>query len=586
VYDIYGAQGLEAGLELGDKLASPDDLKKEWAAFQARTAAAAVEAKVAHRGAYVVRVDATDAVGGLGRAGKAGAAPGAALVALLSPQTAPEVAAMAMSTQVQVPLGARSAATVGGQVGVRRGAGGGALIAGLRRVLDAATTVDAHAQVGLRTLLAASTTRQLGDRVSAGLALSFQPADVGEAMRATSGAGVGGPPASLRHAVGAALGVTLTSTRRLGEGTEADAVWTVGPAAAGGAAVGVTHRRGSVSVGGRVEVGLAGTTAVSARLGWRPGGGATAYRLSARAGPAGAEVEVGASRRVSDVAVLGLGLAAGTGGVVLKPRFARGGHSFEVPVLLAAGGPAGPDVADLPAVAVALVAPPLIAALAHYALIRPLSRSAAGRAARSKRAAAAGEVREVLARAAATAAALAPVGRRRARKEAASPTGLVVVRARYGPPGALDADDAAVGAACAGAVEGADAADTPAASPSSIITAPLPYPDALDDEVLAAHGGIIDVTPAVRLLVEGGRLRLAGGGVPRHGLLGFCDPAPGEPKALSIRFVAGGQAYRVRVADGAVASLPERAGGALPAGTAEAGATLEAARELAGGGGE
>lgn len=493
---------------------------------------------------------------------------------------------MAMSTQVQVPLGEAAAATVGGQVGVRRGAGGGALIAGLRRVLDASTTVDAHAQVGLRTLLAASTTRQLGDRVSAGLALSFQPGAVTDAMAGGGGGGGAstGPPPSLRTAVGSALGVTLTSTRRLGDGTEADAAWTVGPAAAGGASVGITHRRGTLSVGGRVEVGLAGTTAVSARLGWRPGGGATALRLSARAGPAGAEVELGASRRVSDVAVVGCGLGVGTGGVLLKPRFARGGHSFEVPVLLARGGRAGPDPADLPGVAMALVGPPLVAALAHYTLLRPLARSSARRSTAAARAARAGEVREALARAAATSAALAPVGRRRARKEAAG-GGLVVLRARYGPPSALDADDEAVAAACAAALNGESGeGEGVGSSLASVITSSPPRPEDMEDEALVAQGGAIDVTPAVRLLVEGGALRLSGA-APRVGLLGFSDPAPGEVKALSVRFVAGGKAYKVRVRDGDGAALPERAGGALAPGTAEAGAMVAAAAELAEGGG-
>jgi DnaJ family protein C protein 11 len=112
------------------------------------------------------------------------------------------------------------------------------------------------------------------------------------------------------------------------------------------------------------------------------------------------------------------------------------------------------------------------------------------------------------------------------------------------------------------------------------MSAPAPHPDAIPDEALVASGAAVDVTPAVRLLVEGGRLRL-GGGVPRPGLLGFCDPAPGEAKALSVRYVHGGRAYAVRLADGAPVSLPERGGAPLPAGTAEAVAVCAAAEALA-----
>ena len=188
----------------------------------------------------------------------------------------------------------------------------------------------------------------------------------------------------------------------------------------------------------------------------------------------------------------------------------------------------------------------------------------------------------MLGRAAGTAAALAPVGRRRARKEAASERGLVVLRARYGPPSALDKDDEEVGAACAEALN--DGGDEEPSS-SSVITASPPHPDDLDEDALVAHGGAIDVTPAVRLLVEGGALKLSGG-APRPGLLGFSDPAPGEPKALSVRFVHGGKAYRVRLPDGAPVNLPARAGGALPAGTAEAVEMMKGAEALKAGGGE
>ena len=45
-----------------------------------------------------------------------------------------------------MPLSDSMGATLGGQMGVRGGAGGGAVLAGVRRVLDPATTVDAHAQ--------------------------------------------------------------------------------------------------------------------------------------------------------------------------------------------------------------------------------------------------------------------------------------------------------------------------------------------------------------------------------------------------------------------------------------------------------
>ena len=36
VYDVYGKRGLEAGMELGECLRSPEELKKEFERFQAQ----------------------------------------------------------------------------------------------------------------------------------------------------------------------------------------------------------------------------------------------------------------------------------------------------------------------------------------------------------------------------------------------------------------------------------------------------------------------------------------------------------------------------------------------------------------------
>ena len=131
-----------------------------------------------------------------------------------------------------------------------------------------------------------------------------------------------------------------------------------------------------------------------------------------------------------------------------------------------------------------------------------------------------------LARAADQARLLAPVARRRAAKDAAG-GGIVVVAAAYGTPGALDA----VRLREEEEVE-AQGEDTDASPPP-----------------------VLDVTAALRLLVSGGRLVLPPAPT-RSGLLGFCDPAPGEPKALDVTYVHRGVPVRVRLADGAGVDLP------------------------------
>jgi hypothetical protein len=507
VYDIYGAQGLDAGLTVGTKLQSVEEMRAAWAAFQAKAADARLEAKVAHRGAYVVKIDACDAVDPYDA----------------SAARAPELAGMAMSTQVHLPLGDRAGATLGGQVGVRRGAGGGAFVAGVRRVLDAATSVDASATLGLRALLTLASHRQLGERTSSSVSFTWQPA-------------------APRAAAPAVAGLTLTSARRLTETVDADASWTVGPASAAGAALGFVRRGASLTVAARVEVGAA--TGLSGRFVWRLHSGVAA-RLVWRVGTAGAEVEVGATKRLSDVATAGAGLAVGSGGVTLRPRFARGGHAFDFPILLSRGAPGTRDAADAKALAIALLGPPLAGLALQAVVLRPVRRALRARADAARRAAAAGETAAVLARARDQARLLAPVARRRAAKEAAA-GGIIVVAALYGPPAALDR------AAARGEEEKESGGEADADADASSPTSPT-SPDPLAE--LATLAAAVDVTAALRLLVGGGRLTLAAT-APRPALLGFCDPAPGEAKALHIAYVHRGVACVARVADGAPVDLP------------------------------
>lgn len=571
IYDIYGKQGLEAGLQLGDKLKSTEELRKEWAAFQARRAAATLEARVAHRGAYVVKVDASGALLQQSRQESDNVI------------TLPDLAGMAMSTQVQVPLGERAGATLGGQVATRRGGvGGGAFLAGIRRVVGAATTVDVHAQLGLKQVLTLSSERQLDERTSSGFALSWQPPRAffggrgggglssliqrrraAAAAAALGGAAAGGvlPPilrsgssssgdddddAASRHG----FGLTLTSGRRLSEKTDADVSWTVGPEDAAGCSLGFTRRGEAVVTSARLEVGA--VTGVSARVVWRPartprlisflffssspktssssvgankanadadGDGdeepaaelaediedeeetgfasnpaapSLALRASVRLNTAqGLEVEVGFSKRLSEFAVAGVALAAGTGsGVTLRPRFSRGGHAFDFPILLArsvaplsasrlllklpaevregllgvsasdGGGddaepapsflysssplfsPSQPlsqydDSADPVALAILLLGPPACSAALQLLVLRPLRRRAAAKRAARRRAATRAQADAATRGAEDAARLLGPVARRRAAKEVA---------------GALGADSAAAAAAKGGIV--------------------------------------------------------------------------------------------------------------------------------------
>lgn len=56
VYDVYGKEGLAAGLSVSTKLNNTEDLKREWEEFKARQRRAKEEAMAQHRGMYQCKV--------------------------------------------------------------------------------------------------------------------------------------------------------------------------------------------------------------------------------------------------------------------------------------------------------------------------------------------------------------------------------------------------------------------------------------------------------------------------------------------------------------------------------------------------
>ncbi|KAL3499580.1 hypothetical protein ACH5RR_038673 [Cinchona calisaya] len=70
---------------------------------------------------------------------------------------------------------------------------------------------------------------------------------------------------------------------------------------------------------------------------------------------------------------------------------------------------------------------------------------------------------------------------------------------------------------------------------------------------------IIDVTLPLNFLVnEPGQLKLHGG-VKKSGIMGFCDPCPGEPKQLYVAYTYGGNKYEVIVDDYEELVIPKEA---------------------------
>jgi len=69
--------------------------------------------------------------------------------------------------------------------------------------------------------------------------------------------------------------------------------------------------------------------------------------------------------------------------------------------------------------------------------------------------------------------------------------------------------------------------------------------------------GVIDVTVPMNFLVsDSGQLKLHEG-VKKSGIMGFCDPCPGQPKQLYIAYTYHSQPFEVIVGDYEELSIPQ-----------------------------
>ncbi len=66
MYDLYGHEGLRAGLELGPRLKTREEIRAEFESLKAARAARAAEARVNYRGSYMFGARALRAVAGGG----------------------------------------------------------------------------------------------------------------------------------------------------------------------------------------------------------------------------------------------------------------------------------------------------------------------------------------------------------------------------------------------------------------------------------------------------------------------------------------------------------------------------------------
>jgi DnaJ family protein C protein 11 len=218
---------------------------------------------------------------------------------------------------------------------------------------------------------------------------------------------------------------------------------------------------------------------------------------------------------------------------------------FEFPVSLSR------DVRDWQLLAGAMLLPPLASLFLSRCVVRPALRWHRRRQEAGARAESRQQVQGQLHKARGETLLLEPVARRKARAEA-NRDGLVILEAVYGTLEAYLADPAGAAAAAAAAAvaAGADAAGADAAGVNGAAGGSQPAAEAAAEagRQEAEVPSFIDVTFALQYLVHNGALQLHGD-VPKLGLMGFADPAPGECRQLHVVFCHGKKVFEVTVGD-------------------------------------
>ena len=539
VYDVYGEEGLQAGMELSTTVSTTtaaggrDQTREQKKLFEEylRQKAQREQAAASTKGVYVFRADASAA----GAASVASLAGGSVKKRGYYDAT-PQITTVYMSTGVDIPLDPSSEGSaldwlpplllseqdslhLGGMV-VSGGSanGGGSFVAGYHRFYGNGVQVGAEGSVGLQTLVGASVSVPLMETVVVN----------------------GGVQCDWSGANGRVVSWDVGTSKQLGDSTSAEFAWTVWPLEVSTMSFTVRHKFASgvrwlnrVVLMAKVELGA--VTGVTLRV-MRQITDVLSGRASVKVSVTqGFEVELGGFGRIGGAAsdpstdpstnptTAGLGVVTAVpAGVMLRLRFQKSGHNFEFPMLLS-------PVLDPTVIIGAHVLPPAVVYAVLRGVVAPASRFLHRKRAAARRARQTAVIQQELASSLEAIEMIRPVAVRKMRREAAEiraderKRNPVVVKALYGDAELLKDDRIQV--------ETFD---------SCIVRTP---------EDVVRHGiTVVDVSVPVAYLCENSVVEFYSG-FSKSNLLGFFDPCPGVDKVLVIFYWSAGEWFKVELGD-------------------------------------
>ncbi|XP_022758725.1 chaperone protein dnaJ 13 isoform X1 [Durio zibethinus] len=463
IYDIYGMEGLNSGLELGPKLNKVEEIKEKLEKLKRMKEQQKTSAHIRPSGTILANLSLPQFLDGDGI-----------------------MEGMAMASEVQSQLSKRNALAIGGNLQVKEDSGGGIASAVFKHQISSASSIEFIGSAGLHGLIGVQTTRQLSVHSTATMAIAKSFHD-------------------------GSINLTNSWTRQLSETASGNIELLLGPESSIG--VGWQKKDQNMSAGGEVKFGTH-SFGVSAHYTHRFSSKSHG-RIAGRVGSTALEVEVGGGRKVSDFSTVRMLYTIGIRGIFWRFELHRGGQKLIIPILLSRH--LNPVLATG-----AFIVPTSIYFILKKFVFKPYYLKREKQKALENMERTATQVREAREAAAKAQQLLENVANRKRNKQQET-GGLVITKAIYGNRKALR--------------EGDELRET-------------------NDELASQ---VLDVTLPLNFLVnDSGQLKLHDG-VKKSGIMGFCDPCPGEPKQLHVEYTYRGGRYEVVVDDYEELLIPQLA---------------------------
>ncbi|KAL8103195.1 chaperone protein dnaJ 13 [Apium graveolens] len=307
------------------------------------------------------------------------------------------------------------------------------------------------------------------------------------------------------------INLTNAWTRQLSESTNANIELSLGSESS--IAVGWRKKEEKMSAAGVIKI---GTSAVGASAHYTRHFSVKSHgRVAAKVGSRTLEIEVGGGRKISKFSTVRMLYAIGIQGIFWRFEFHRGGQKLVIPILLSSH-------LNVATAAGAFIIPTSLYFVLKSFVFKPYYLKREKQKAMENMDQTQAEVQRARALAEKAQRLLENVANRK-RSQQEETGGLVIIEAKYGNQNFLKNR----------------------------------FRSEEQKDELALQ--VIDVTLPLNFLVnDSGQLKLHEG-VKKSGIMGFCDPCPGQSKHLLVDYTYGGNRYEVEVDDYEELLIPQEA---------------------------